>query len=1511
MYNNNEITTQRSVKYETNPINSEFTGISIWLTLYCMVPTENVLSLFHPLIREWFQRRYGEPTEVQRKAWPVIAEGRHILMTAPTGSGKTLSAFLWGLNQLITERWTTGRVRILYISPLRALNNDIRINLRGPLSDLREQFLHTGEPFPEIGVQTRSGDTPPAERQRMLRRPPEILITTPESLNILLSSMGGRAVLNHIETVILDEIHAVASNKRGTHLITAVERLVPLSGEFQRIALSATIKPFRAIADFIGGFTREGDGKALYRNREVSIVKAAGSKRYEMQVCSPADAERVQGPDAWWQSFVTALRGRIDANRATLLFANSRRFTEKLTRLINAEDRGDVRTAYSHHGSLSREIRHLVENKLKRGELRSIVATSSLELGIDIGELDEVVLVQAPYSVSSALQRVGRAGHGVREVSRARLYPLFSRDYLNGAVIARAVMEGDIEETRIPLCPLDVLAQIVVSMTAVETLSAEDLYDFIRTSYSYRDLRRDQFDLVLQMLAGRYEETRIRELRPRISIDPLSGVIRSREGSLGVLYMAGGTIPDRGYYSLRVQDSGAKIGELDEEFVWERSVGDVFSFGTQQWRVTKIDHQNVEVVPASRQASMAPFWKADLSGRDFHLSEKIALFLEEMDGYKNLEDAAGMLSDRYFMDEASVRKLLDFLGDQRRATGTGLPHRHQIIAEHIAGLEDRSDSRQVVVHAIWGGKVIVPYVIALGQAWEERYGSTLRMYHDNDTILMSLPAGADTHPLQGILTLVTPDNVERLLRKKLERTGIFGARFRQNAARSLLLPKRGFNRRTPLWINRIRARKLLHAVYDYADFPVLTETWRTCLWDEFDMGNLKALLQELEQNDISIVDAYPASPSPFAAEIIHWQTHTHMYEDDTPGLMTESGLREDILKDAVFTSSLRPRISEKLIHYFVGRLDRTAPGYTPDSAEDLYDWVTERILLPLEEAERLVSAMVRDHGTDASGWLGKLADRVVEIYLPSASCRSLMTLENMQRVLEALFIPGEEGEDRLSPLAAEWLRYYGPVHESYLAEVWGVGLQRLSVIVETLLEERSIVRDRFRDGTDTVEVCDAENMESLLRMVRRKGRREFSALPLRMLPLFLARHQQLIPSSRVEESEETGGDDPVDQQRHLQQCLEILFGYPAKAESWEYDIFPARMKSYMPGQLDLLFQQSDLIWFGTGGERLSFCFSSDREMYLEPNTDESGDINRIFPDRSGKYGYWDMHRYAGMDHRKLSEHVWGLVWKGLLSNDRFEPVRRGITAGYTDFLEMPSPGNRHGRRHRFNRWQASHPLSGNWYVLNPDPLIPDLMHEEELSRDRVRQLLARYGVLFRELLQHELPQLRWGRVFRSLRIMELSGEVLAGYFFEDIPGLQFASHTAFQEFGQPVPTDAVYWMNATDPASLCGVRIEGIDLPLPRRVNSNYLVFRGERLVLALGRSGREVTVYVPPEDEGIPVYLRVFHALLNRPVNPVAQIRVDSINEKPALESAFLDHFVQFGFVKGYRGLLLRRGYR
>jgi ATP-dependent Lhr-like helicase len=1479
----------------------------------------SALSLFHPLIGRWFAQRYGAPTEVQGKAWPIISGGHHILMTAPTGSGKTLSAFLWGLNQLIREAWASGHVRILYVSPLKALNNDIRVNLLQPLAELRKLFLDCGEPFPDIHVQTRSGDTPSADRQRMLRRPPEILITTPESLNILLSSLGGRKLLTHIETVILDEIHAVASNKRGTHLITAVERIVPLSGEFQRIALSATVKPLDTIARFIGGL--EMVGKNLYRKRDVSIVRAASAKGYDIRVSTSPGAVNAQDPEIWWNSLVDALRSRIEKNRATLIFANSRRFTEKLTRLINAADAhgGDTCTAYAHHGSLSREIRHLVENRFKKGELKSIVSTSSLELGIDIGELDEVILVQAPFSVSSALQRIGRAGHGVEEVSRAALFPLFSRDYLNSAVIARAVMEGDIEETRIPLCPLDVLSQVIVSMTGVESLSVDDLFDRVRTSYPYHDLGRDQFDLVLQMLAGKYEDTKIRELRPRISLDPISGCIRSREGSLRALYMAGGTIPDRGYYSLRVSDSGAKIGELDEEFVWERSVGDVFTFGTQQWRIVRVDHQNVEVAPAAKQASMAPFWKADLNGRDFHLSDRIGAFLEEIDAFENLDGASAKLSDRYYMDEVSVDRLLVYLAAQRKATGTGLPHRHRIVVEHIAGLENRSDSRQVILHAVWGGRVLIPYAIALKQAWKERFGSSLSIYHDNDTMLIGIPAGSTLPPLRELLTLVTPDNVEMLLRKKLEQTGIFGALFRQNASRALLLPKKGFNQRTPLWLNRIRSRKLLQAVYGYRDFPLLVETWRSCLQDLFDMVNLNVLLQELEQHDIEIVESYPLYPSPFAAEIMHWQTFTHMYEDDTPGVLAESGLSDRILRDAVFSSSLRPGISQDIIDFLGERLNRTAAGYTPDSPDDLYDWVHERILIPVDETRLLINAMVRDHGAEASDWLGMLADRVVEISLPDASSLSLITLENVRIVLEALFVPGEEGQALLGTLATQWLRYYGPIEESRLAGVWGVNVGRLDDIIETMLEEKNIVRDSFREGDNAVEICDAENMERLLRMVRSRGRREFKPLPLAKLPLFLATRQGLVAESLDEVGASHSTHDGGRQQEELQACLDRLFGYPAKASVWEEAIFPARMRRYDPVTLNLLFQQSDLIWFGTGRERLSFCFGYDRVLFHSPNADGAPSAaadgvavaKNIIPDASGKYGFLELLTYSGIDHSVLQGKLWDLVWIGMISNDSFEPVRKGAASGFKASQEVTSRAGMYRTRHRANRWQVSHPLQGNWFVLNTEHVDRDLLDEEELSRERARQLLARYGVLFREILQQELPGLRWGRVFRSLRLMELSGEVIAGYFFENVPGLQFASHEAYQELAHRLPADAVYWMNATDPASLCGIRIEGLGLPMPRRVSSNYLVFHGERLVLSLGRNGRDVFIYVPHQEKELFRYLHIFHVLLNRQVNPLSQIKVQNIDGQPALESEYTGRFIAFGFEKGYRDLTLRRGYR
>ncbi|MEE9562520.1 MAG: DEAD/DEAH box helicase, partial [Thermoanaerobaculia bacterium] len=605
--------------------------------------SDEALAVFHPLVARWFGERLGAPTEVQSGSWPRIAAGEHVLITAPTGSGKTLTAFLWALNQLLTGAWSGGRVRVLYVSPLRALNNDIQRNLLGPLGELQQVFADAGHMAQPVRVLTRSGDTPPGERQRMARHPPEVLITTPESLNILLTSKGGRTLLGDLSSVVLDEIHAVASSKRGTHLATAVERLTLLSGEFQRIALSATVKPLERVARFVGGYShhpRAAGAEPGYEARQVSIVEATTPKRYDLRVLHPAppadEPPAVTPPPgaasgSVWEPLVEDLRSRIKKRRSTLVFANSRRVTEKLTRLLNEDESSDL--AYSHHGSLAREIRAGVEERLKEGRLAAIVATNSLELGIDIGSLDEVVLVQTPPTVASAVQRIGRAGHGVGEVSHGRLYPLFERDYLSAAVVARSVLDQDIEEVRPIIGALDVLAQIVLSMVATESWGIDELFDFIRTTYPYRELTRRQFDLVLEMLAGRYADSRVRELEPRISIDRVAGTVVGRRGAARLVYLSGGTIPDRGYYHLRLEASMAKIGELDEEFVWERSVGDTFTLGAQSWRIRTITHNDVLVSPAHRSSAMAPFWRAEERDRSFHLSAKMGRFLEQAEAF--------------------------------------------------------------------------------------------------------------------------------------------------------------------------------------------------------------------------------------------------------------------------------------------------------------------------------------------------------------------------------------------------------------------------------------------------------------------------------------------------------------------------------------------------------------------------------------------------------------------------------------------------------------------------------------------------------------------------------------------------------------------------------------------------------------------------------------------------------------------------------------------------------------
>jgi ATP-dependent Lhr-like helicase len=703
-----------------------------------MIEPGKSLALFHPLIAGWFEDSLGAPTAVQAEAWPVIARGDHVLVTAPTGSGKTLTAFLWALDRLATGDWPGGRTRVLYVSPLKALNTDIRRNLLEPLTGLESVFRKACRPFPAIRVETRSGDTPQAERRQMLRRPPEILITTPESLNILLSSRSGRGILDSLRTVIIDEIHTVVGDKRGVHLITAVDRLVPLSGEFQRIAISATIKPLATVAEFVGGLRLEPDPSGpRFVPRPVTIVRSGEGKRYDLRVIRPEDGADGVAGETRWVPLVREFRRIIDRNRSSLFFARSRRMCENLTLRINEGEERPV--AYAHHGSLAKELRLEVEGKLKAGDLKAIVATNSLELGIDIGALDEVVLVQSPPSIASGVQRIGRAGHRVGAVSRGTFVPTHDEDIVESAVIAAAVEAGDIETVRPVENALDVLAQVLLSMTGVEVRKVDELYDRIRTSWPFRRLSREHFELVLRMLSGRYAQTRIRELRPRISLDAIDGTAAARKEALIDLFISGGTIPDRGYYHLRHEESGALIGELDEEFVWEASVGQAMTFGTQHWTIRRITHNEVFVSPAGPRDGQAPFWKGEVFNRNAHLSDRIAAFLEEADA--RLDDPAWFaeLGTRHYLDGGAARRLVDHLKRQKQETGVALPHLGHIVAEHVRTGPDGYPGSQVVLHTLWGGRLNRPFALALDAAWEERYGYRPETYAGDDVVILQLP----------------------------------------------------------------------------------------------------------------------------------------------------------------------------------------------------------------------------------------------------------------------------------------------------------------------------------------------------------------------------------------------------------------------------------------------------------------------------------------------------------------------------------------------------------------------------------------------------------------------------------------------------------------------------------------------------------------------------------------------------------------------------------------------------
>jgi len=1482
-------------------------------------------NLFHPLITKWFQESIGTPTDVQKQAWPEIASGNNVLITAPTGSGKTLTAFLWSINQLVTGKWKTGTTRVLYVSPLKALNNDIRRNLIQPLEKLNKLFIDKKKDFPSINVMTRSGDTSQSDRRRMIRHPPEILITTPESLNLILSSKNGRGILAGIKTVILDEIHAVVGDKRGTHLITAVDRIVRLSGEFQRVALSATVRPLENVAEFTGGFKIKGESpEPKYIPREVSIIKSDDLKEYKVLVSFPKNAINRNPQDPVWDFLADECSDVISRNRSTLIFTNSRRLCEKITHMIN--QKADQIVAYAHHGSLSREIRTEVEQKLKQGDLKAIVATSSLEMGIDIGSLDEVVLLQSPSNISSAIQRIGRAGHSVGEESRCTLFPTHDHDFLEGAVLTKSVISQDIEAIEPVKCPLDVLSQIIISMTGVETWDIDELFMWIRSSYPYRELSRKQFDLVLNMLAGKYSESRIRELNPRISIDRIDNQVRAKKGALIAVYMSGGTIPDRGYYRLRHKETGAIIGELDEEYVWEANLGQLVTFGTGNWKIQKITHNDVFVTPSGSQVMDTPFWKSNERNRDFYFSEKISSFLEMANDRLENSDFEVFLREQHFMDETSSGQLMDFLKRQKEYSNNDLPHRHHILFEMINTGPGGVPGSQLVIHTMWGGRLNRPYAMALKTAWNEKYGEYLEIFPGNDSIVFQLKNDIDP---EEILSLVSATSLDLYLKKQLEKSGFFGARFRECAGRALLVTRNKINERMPLWITRLRSKKLLEKVIKYDDFPILIETWRTCLKDEFDLENLKLMLGEIASGTTKWSVSRTLRPSPFSSNIAWNQINQYMYELDQPA-SGESALKSDLLRDVVFNSELRPAVSAEIAAEFELKRQRLSPGYSPTEPDELLDWIKERVFIPISEWEQLLLSIERDAGIKSGEVVDPVKDKLVYIQMPDgreALVASLEVSPLLKKVFGYLnkkisvvllsgnkprFEPGLEdiisnnrtADEIVINLLGEWLRFYGPVSIVKISQYFGIDSNNLEPIFADLVDSNDLVSGKLIEENNEVLFCDSENYEILLRIKRSRAVPVFNPLKVDNLPLFLAQYQGVAkPGNDIED---------------LFKCLEQLLCLPLSVELWESSIFPARVMDYKSSLLDRIIQESDLKWTGFEKQRTAFCFEPDLDLLNQArkSDDKSDSLSDLFVDTRAKFDFFSLMELSGLSSGKLTEGLWKGVWQGKVSNDSYSALRKGIENRFKtpELSDKQAPGRRRGRglkgRSGFNRWKGALSYTGNWFRLPEPEQDTDLIELEELKKDRVRLLLDRYGIIFRELLFKELPEFSWKKVFRSLRLMELSGEILSGYFFEGLPGPQFMSHKAFRMLRTFKPKDDIYWVNALDPVSMCGIQVDYFKGTLPKRLPGNHIVYRGTEPVLFSEGNGKILTILIPTNDPDIQSCLCSLKYMIEREFKPLKKIIIETINGEQAIKSPYVEVFKYlFDVQVDFKKVILYRG--
>ncbi|WP_236788734.1 ATP-dependent helicase [Amycolatopsis sp. GM8] len=1530
----------------------------------------DALEEFSPATRDWFAGAFAAPTEAQTGAWRAAQAGEHALVVAPTGSGKTLAAFLWALDRLAAgppPETPARRCRVLYVSPLKALAVDVQRNLRAPLAGISQASRRLGQTPPEIAVGMRTGDTPAADRRAFSRTPPDILVTTPESLFLILTS-SARESLRGVETVIVDEVHAVAGTKRGAHLALSLERLDGLlSRPAQRIGLSATVRPVDEVSAFLGG------------GRPVRVVQPKPLKTIEVRVEVPVeDMANLDAPSSPLESLPLPSEGGIGTNeeisgaavqrpsiwpaveervlelirehRSTIVFANSRRLTERLTARLNelatdetelvagqrfpAEAIGESglttgaapTIAKAHHGSMSREQRTHVEEELKTGRLPCVVATSSLELGIDMGAVDLVVQIEAPPTVASGLQRVGRAGHHVGAVSTGVMFPKFRGDLVSCAVVSERMTSGAIEAVRYPRNPLDVLAQHVVSMVALEPWTVEELGTTVRRAAPFAALPDDALLAVLDMLAGRYPSEEFGELRPRITWDRVTGELRGRPGSQRLAVTSGGTIPDRGLFTVMTPGSeagaGSRVGELDEEMVYESRVGDTILLGTSSWRITDITHDRVIVVPAPGEPARMPFWKGDAPGRPLELGRALGAFVRELSTSDT--EKARARAESAGLDERARDNLLTYLEEQRAAT-RHVPNDRTILLERF---RDELGDWRIVLHSPFGAQVNAPWALAIAARLRENRGVDAQVMHSDDGIVLRLPDALDENGADVTIgaddVLIDPEEVEQLIVGEVGGSALFAARFRECAARSLLLPRRDPRRRTPLWQQRQRASQLLAVAAKYERFPVVLEAMRECLQDVYDVGGLRELMTDVRARRVKLVEVETPAASPFARSLMFGYVGMFLYETDAPLAERRAAalaLDSALLAELLGTEAIRELLDPEAVAEVERSLQRLAPDRHARNEEDAADLL--RFLGDLTVAEAAA------RGIEES-WLTDLVRQRRVIPVRIGGEERYLAIEDAGRARDALGVAlpigvpeafTEPVADPLGDLLARYARTHGPFPARQAAERFGLGTAVVSGVLDRLTAEGRVVRGELSpvERGAGVEYCDAAVLRRLRRASLARLRAEVEPVEPAALGRFLPSWHGIGARMRAAPT----ADDVLS-------VVEQLAGAPLPASAVESLILPSRLPGYYPALLDELTTAGEVTWAGcgalAGGDGWLALAPTDVADLLLPEIEENAPTSPLHE------GILSALDGGALFFRQLVDRVtllvdkapndgevvaalWDLVWAGQVTGDTLGPLRALVSGrGATHKPRQAAP------RGRYARMRAGRPAmpsrTGPPTVAGRWGLTP--LRESDPTRRtyaRTEAFLERHGVLTRGALETERVTGGFSGIYKVLRGMEDSGQVIRGYVVEGLGAAQFAARGAVDRLralsdtadGRR-PSDAVV-LAATDPAQPYGAALSwpapvGETKHRPARKAGALVVLADGVPALYVERGGKSLLSF--SDDDTV---LRSAAQALSRAVREgwLGQLAVQRADGEQALTSALADVLRDAGFRATPKGLRLR----